>query len=297
MAFVKLDRGILTSTIWSLRPELEIFVTALLLAEPFEITEPTPTIAIGSLEDGGWSVPPGWYGFVPAAGPGIVQLAHVEAEKGTEALKRLAQPEPGSRSQAFDGRRMVRIDGGFIVLNFIKYRDHDHTAADRMRRFRKRKKQAVTANTVTVQPNVTYSRGRKQKQKAESDVTIDTQGGRSKSVPTLEQWLEEAKRMKPDWPAADAETAWHHYESNGWRVGSNPVRRWQSCIVTCYGNWRNKPGRRNGTTDSAPKPKTLGPFGDDLRQFESKVNAAPRTVPTPDFADQCEAERAAKGAT
>ncbi len=164
MPFVKLDKGIFTSTIWGLRPDLEIFVTALLLAEPAEYPEPTPTIAIGSLEDGGYVVPAGWYGFVAGSAPGIVAMAHVDGATGIEALKRLASPEPDSRSQEFEGRRMVRVNGGFIVLNYMKYRDFDHSAAERMRRLRERRKTNVTRNGVTVRPNVTHSR----EQKAES---------------------------------------------------------------------------------------------------------------------------------
>ncbi len=158
MPFVKLDKGILTSTIWCLRPELEVFVTALLMAEPREFTEPIPTLKITSLEDGEWTVPAGWYGFVHAAGPGIVRASHVDQSLGMEALKRLAAPEPESRSQEFDGRRMVRVNGGFTVLNFMKYRDFDHSAADRMRRLRERRKRNVTANVTDVRANVTHSR-------------------------------------------------------------------------------------------------------------------------------------------
>lgn len=140
MAFVKLDQGILNSTIWVQRPDLEIFITALLIAEPVEFLSPVPTIKIRTLEDAGFVVPPGWYGFCSAAGPGIVHRAHIDPEIGLAALERLASPEQGSRSQAFEGRRLVRVDGGFVVLNFMRYRDRDHTAAERQRRLRARKK-------------------------------------------------------------------------------------------------------------------------------------------------------------
>jgi len=30
----------------------------------------------------------------------------------------------------------------------------------------------------------------------------------------------------------DAETFWNHYESVGWKVGRNPMKSWQSCLVT-----------------------------------------------------------------
>ena len=138
MPFVKLDCGILNSTLWFEREAREVFITALLMAEPFETQDPIPQIAIGSLEFTGWSVPPGWYGFVPAASVGIIHRAKVEEAAGFEALKRLGDPEDGSRSKDFEGRRLVRVDGGFIVLNFMKYRDRDYTAAERSRRYRLR---------------------------------------------------------------------------------------------------------------------------------------------------------------
>jgi hypothetical protein len=144
MAFVKLDCNILTSTIWIDRVAREVFLTALLMAEPREITEPMREIKIRSLENTDFCVPPGWYGFVPAAGMGIVRMACVEQEEGMKALERLAAPEAESRTPDFEGRRLVRVDGGFIVLNFQKHRDRDHGSTERGRRFRERKRNAQT---------------------------------------------------------------------------------------------------------------------------------------------------------
>lgn len=138
MPFVKLDCGILNSTLWFERECREVFITALLMAEPREILEPMQQMAVGSLEFTGWVVPPGWYGFVEAAGVGILHRAGVPEESGIEALKSLGEPDEMSRSKDFDGRRLVRVDGGFIVLNYFKYRDRDYTTAERSRRYRER---------------------------------------------------------------------------------------------------------------------------------------------------------------
>ena len=140
MAFVKLDTGILDSTLWIERDQREIFITALLMAEPREFSEPIRQIKIGELEWTGFEAPPGWYGFVPAASFGIINRAGVEKESGMEALRKLGDPESESRSKDFEGRRMIRMDGGFVVLNYMKYRDKDHTAAERQRRLRARRK-------------------------------------------------------------------------------------------------------------------------------------------------------------
>jgi hypothetical protein len=141
MAFVKLDTNILNSTLWFERVCREVFITALLMAEPHETERELEQLEVRSLAPTGWKVPPGWYGFVPAAGIGIIRRAMIDDEEaGMTALEKLGSPEEGSRTADFDGRRLVRVNGGFIVLNYMKYRDRDHSAAERSRRYRERKK-------------------------------------------------------------------------------------------------------------------------------------------------------------
>ena len=153
MPFVKLDCGLLDSTLWMDRPARDVFLTALLMAEPYEITEPTPELEIRRVNETSFVVPPGWYGFVRAAGVGILRRAGVDdQEEGLAALERLASPEGDSRSPDFEGRRLVRIDGGFIVLNHEKYRRRDYTAAARQKRYRERHRNGVTASRNAVTP-------------------------------------------------------------------------------------------------------------------------------------------------
>jgi len=153
MAYVRLDCGMIHSTTWVDRPAREVFITALLMALPIEVTEDMPQLNVRNLEATGWVVPPGKYGFVEAAGAGIVRQAGIDTEEGLDALERLGEPDPESRSQAFDGRRLVRVEGGYLALNYQRYRDKDHTAAARQRRYRARQKRdtcnAVTSRVVT----------------------------------------------------------------------------------------------------------------------------------------------------
>ena len=149
MAFVKLDTAILTSSLWVSRGQRDVFVTALLMAVPRYFKEPVPTLYPRSLEQAEFVVPPGDYGFIAAAGPGIVRMALVGEEEGMQALDRLSQPDPESRSAEFDGRRLVRINGGYVVLNFDRYRLKDHNAAERMSRYRERVKERNEKSNVT----------------------------------------------------------------------------------------------------------------------------------------------------
>lgn len=146
MAFVKLDCSMLHSSIWPDKIARDIFITALLMAEPFELRKSVKQISAVCLEETGWEIPPGWYGLVRAAGTGIVHMAGVERDQGLAALVRLSSPEAESRNPANQGRRIARIDGGYLILNFFVYRDRDHTAADRMKRLRERRKVSETSS-------------------------------------------------------------------------------------------------------------------------------------------------------
>src|SRR3990167_4473400 len=149
MVFVKLDCGILDSTLWLDREAREIFLTALLMSDPYELKEPTPQIEVTTLNLTGWVVPPGWYGFARAAGSGLIHRAGINQTTGREALERLCSPESVSRTPDFEGRRLARVAGGYIVLNFMRYRDRDYTSADRSKRYRERlneSRRSVTAS-------------------------------------------------------------------------------------------------------------------------------------------------------
>ena len=70
-------------------------------------------------------------------------------EDGMQALKELGNPDLSSRSREFDGRRMVRVNGGFVILNYMKYRDRDNSAAERQKRYRERQKKLESDKRVT----------------------------------------------------------------------------------------------------------------------------------------------------
>ena len=139
MAFVKLDCGTLDSTLWADVDATRIFFAALLMATPYELKESAAQIKVRSLEETGFIVPAGWYGFVAAAGVGIVRRALMDEEIGLAALERLGNPELLSRTPDWEGRRLVRITGGFIALNYAHYREKDYTSAERSRRYREKK--------------------------------------------------------------------------------------------------------------------------------------------------------------
>jgi hypothetical protein len=204
MAFVKLDTDILTSSLWVSRGQRDVFITALLMAVPKYFPDPVAEVSTGSTEPTGFVVPPGDYGFVRAAGVGILRMALVDEAEGMVALRELAQPDPYSRSTAFEGRRMVRVDGGFLVLNFDRFRQKDSTAAERQARYRQRiaerNNRDVTRNADASTRNITQAEA-----EAEAEKIVDAapakkaeRGSRFALTQLPDDWLSFVRKTRPD---------------------------------------------------------------------------------------------------
>lgn len=62
-------------------------------------------------------------GLVMASVPGLASAANVELETLLKALELLENPDKWSRDTDHEGRRIEKIDGGWRVLNYLKYRE------------------------------------------------------------------------------------------------------------------------------------------------------------------------------
>jgi hypothetical protein len=111
MPFVKLDCKILYSSIWAENSDTcKIWITLLAMADS--------------------------NGMVSATAPGISRISCVDLMATEQALSKFEMPDEYSKSQDDGGRRIRRVDGGYLVLNYDKYRELDHTAAARNKRYR-----------------------------------------------------------------------------------------------------------------------------------------------------------------
>ena len=61
-------------------------------------------------------------GLVEASIPGLAVLARVSEKECREAMTCLEAPDKDSRSQEYQGRRIKKVDGGWMLLNYAKYR-------------------------------------------------------------------------------------------------------------------------------------------------------------------------------
>jgi len=124
MAFVKLDTGILDSSLWVEDAATRIvFITMLAMSDP--------------------------EGLCAATAPGIARRANLPLGQVRKALAELEGPDPESRTLDHEGRRIERVDGGYMIFNYAKYRAKDHTATARKRRQRERESNVSRRDIVT----------------------------------------------------------------------------------------------------------------------------------------------------
>lgn len=77
-------------------------------------------------------------GVVEASVPGLADFARVPVQDCRTALEKLAAPDPDSRSQTREGRRIEAIPGGWFLINFAEYRNK--LSADERREYNRIKK-------------------------------------------------------------------------------------------------------------------------------------------------------------
>ena len=130
--FTKLFSSIVDSTIW--REEMHIKVVwVTMLAKAYR------------------------NGFISSSLPGLADAARVTIPQCEDALRVLTSPDPYSRTKDFDGRRAMVTDGGWILLNYLKYRkvqDEDEVRIATAERVRKHREKYSVTNVTNV-TNVT----------------------------------------------------------------------------------------------------------------------------------------------
>lgn len=61
-------------------------------------------------------------GVVEASIPGFANLCRISIEQMEDAIAKLSDVDTYSRSPDFDGRRIEKIEGGWLIINYAKYR-------------------------------------------------------------------------------------------------------------------------------------------------------------------------------
>lgn len=91
-------------------------------------------------------------GRVWAATTGLAHRSRITLEEAEEGIAILSSPDPASRSPAHEGRRIAKIDGGWVLLNHAKYRDARDPEERRAYLRDAKRRQRERARAATVPP-------------------------------------------------------------------------------------------------------------------------------------------------
>lgn len=92
----------------------------------------------------------------------LASACHLPMKDVDHAIEVLESPDPRSRSMNDDGRRIKRVDGGYFVINYLKYREFsysDHPEAVRKREYRGRQKTMDDGTKWDMSQNVPFCPG------------------------------------------------------------------------------------------------------------------------------------------
>jgi len=217
MSYTKLFSSIVTSTIWTEDAKTcKVWVTMLAIANK--------------------------HGEVQASIPGLAQIAGLPLTDTEAAVEKFLSPDKYSRTPDDQGRRIEKIDGGWLLLNHAKYRamaskdEEKASSAKRQSAFRERQKRnaRVTPSngSVTVSNDTVTGNGDIAEAEAEAEADPLVKNTKRRNRGTEEEV--KAYAISQGMPESDGEACFLKWEGNGWTNKGEPVKCWKST----FRNWK-----------------------------------------------------------
>jgi hypothetical protein len=219
--FTKLFSSIITSSVWSEDDKVRIMWITMLASA-----------------DAG--------GRVTGSIPGMAAVARMSLQDAEQSIAALCSPDPYSRSKKRQGCRLIEADGGWLIVNYVKYRQkrdpEKRRAQNREAQRRYRQKKTIHEG----KQGVSQSKPKSAQAEAEAEAEAEKPptGVRAPSgfqKPSVEEVSGYARSI--DY-SLNAQQFIDYYESCGWRVGRNPMKDWRAAVRT----WKARDAKDNPET-------------------------------------------------
>lgn len=129
------------------------------------------------------------HGQVLASVPGLADAAKVTLEQCLDALEKFKLPDEYSRTKEYDGRRIIEIDGGWLLLNYEKFRARKDDEETRIKTRERVRKHRAEAKAVTESVTVTQCSDIAE---AESEANADSEAEKEAALPPMPELNQEA---------------------------------------------------------------------------------------------------------
>jgi hypothetical protein len=221
--YVKLFSDIIESSIWQEDAETtKVWITLLALCD----------------QDGYVRGSTGW----------LASKARVREDACARALQKFQNPDPSSRTPDNEGRRIEQLEDGWLILNYLAFRDRLSTdskavsSRERVRKHRERYRALRNAESVTPPAS------------ADASVSASSPDGESEGKGTKAAKISSGRCSETEaviygqeigLPTEEAKKFFDYYTSKGWLVGRTPMKDYRAAMR----NWKRnsqQTGSRNG---------------------------------------------------
>ena len=162
--------------------------------------------------------------------PALAKLCNLTIDDCEKYLTQFQKPDKYSRSQDFDGRRIEKVEGGFLILNGQKYRE---LLRGQERRDYVRRKVAEHRARVNK-----CKQSNQCKPIAEAEAEAEAEGKKKHAAraiqirfiaPSLDDCQKRASEIGLS--PVEAEKFHNFYSSKGWKVGKNQMVDWHKAMA------------------------------------------------------------------
>lgn len=207
-------------------------------------------------------------GIVEASVPGLADMARVTVDEARAAVQKLESPDPDSRSRDEEGRRILPIDGGWLLVNHAKYRakmgSEERTEYLRIKQRESRERKALSTHVNTCQQSVDkYTKSTQAEAEAEAEKLSSTNP--EASIPT---WPEvKARAEMRGVPENIARKLFDHYQGKSlWLNQHGRLINWDYELTV----WK---GRESTQKIGAHNPKE--PAWAQIKAIETRIKTHP----------------------
>lgn len=221
--FTKLFNSIITSSIWSEDNNTRImWITMLASADAT--------------------------GYVTGSIPGMAAVARMSLEDAEQSIKALCKPDPYSRSKEYEGRRLLECEGGWLITNYVKYRQKRDPEKRKEQNRDAKRKQRAKQKISQCQQDVSQSQPKSAKAEAEAEADNKDIRQKSNDFRLAELLLNLICERKPDFRNAQPDRKektiekWAIHVDRMIRLDNRKPERIEKVIRWCQadsgnGNW------------------------------------------------------------
>lgn len=190
--------------------------------------------------------------------------ARVTLEEASDAVKALEGPDVHCPEQEHQGRRIERVDGGWMVLNSRKYREI-------VNREKEKEQTRIRVARHRAKRNVTDGNEKVTGSEAASEAEAETSKRSRKLIPPSREEVG-LLAAKSGLPIEQADAFWDFYESKGWMVGKNKMVSVAGSIAGWVRRWRVESSNVSPTTLAILRQKELDEIMGKMRSIRASYS-------------------------